>query len=189
MAILRSSKILISAFVIALVVSMPAFAAGKAKSSDHKSVFAAGVNYGLGDSGLGFVVDYSGDNAFNLPLVLRGFYHSANSSVNYLGANTNYTNSTFGIADLYEFQNVGNNLTPYIGLGFQFQNIAVGALTATGSTLFYTIGAKYAVNENISLDISYNNAGQASITSINGAAIPTFTTNAGGITLGALYAF
>ncbi len=207
MTIMKSSRLIISAFIIAFAVSVPAFAADKApaaQASEEKSVFAAGVNYGLGDSGIGIVVDYSGPNAFDMPLVLRGFYHSANSNVNYPGGavftagNVTYTNSVFGIADLYEFQGVADKLTPYVGAGVQFHNVnataAAGTLTASGMGLFYTIGVKYNVASNIALDLSYNNAGQVDIGSVTsgGATVtlnPAFTTNAGGITLGALYSF
>lgn len=176
--------------ILALTIAASAFAAGK-KTADQKYDFAVGAQYGLGDSGFGFVFDYSGENMWNLPLILRGFYHSGSGNVNYVGATSSYTNSVFGLADLYEFRNLDNGFIPYVGIGFQFQSInavvpGLGTISGNGDTVFYTVGVKYNMQKNIALDLSYSNAGQATLAI---AGLPNYSTNGAGITLGALYEF
>ncbi len=176
--------------ILAFTLAISAFAAGK-KTVDHKYDFAVGAQYGLGDSGFGFVFDYSGENMWNLPLTLRCFYHSGSGNVNYVGTTSSYTNSVFGLADLYEFRNLDNGFVPYVGIGFQFQSInavvpGLGTISGNGNTLFYTVGVKYNMQKNIALDLSYNNVGQATLAI---AGLPNYSTNGAGITLGALYSF
>lgn len=160
-------RIVITA-ILSVFVSAPAVAAENNKSVSKKSI---GVSYGLdmdGVIGLQGEFDIS-SHVSNKPVTAQLFWKGYSESFIVGGVGTyQYSYNGFGAAAIYDFGSVvkdNKKIKPYAGLGLYALNHTLSGpgapfnVSADSGGLYATGGIRYAVMQDVVLDLNYNNIG------------------------------